>query len=290
MVHIVGVHGIGQGRTSPERLSKKWMKALQRGTRELAAPDDSPIDLVVPHWAPHLKEHAQRLEAGDDPFGMSEPMNEEEASFIAQTCEDTLDPQVLAYADRLPEDTLGVPGLPQVWPAHINKLVKAMDNKNPGHGEWFVKLLREVRHYLHEPELAQKVRQYVVLSWIDRSTVLLGHSLGSVIAYDLIRRGELPSVEKNDPFTLITCGSPLGLPTVRRALGLEEDEPLEVPAGVRWVNVYDRGDLVTGGEGLNQSTVITDVPVDNGRWNRHGSGPYLRTIAVAEALAAAGRV
>jgi pimeloyl-ACP methyl ester carboxylesterase len=67
------------------------------------------------------------------------------------------------------------------------------------------------------------------------TSVVIGHSLGSVVAYEAIRESPV------DVPLLVTLGSPLGLNGVNRHLRL----PAGWPAGLRrWVNVADRDDLV----------------------------------------------
>lgn len=88
--------------------------------------------------------------------------------------------------------------------------------------------------------------------------VLIGHSLGSVVALDILKR--LP--EKLHVDLLLTLGTPLAIN------GLWKDSaPVgrEFPydrVGV-WVNVYDPRDPVTSGRGLTDTyPAAVDVPVD----------------------------
>ena len=76
--------------------------------------------------------------------------------------------------------------------------------------------------------------------------LLIGHSMGSVIAYDSL--WELHHLENIDSCVdcLLTIGSPLGMNYVqRRLLGLRNKLAPDYPGNIRtWVNISSRGDLV----------------------------------------------
>jgi hypothetical protein len=111
--------------------------------------------------------------------------------------------------------------------------------------------LRDTRRYFrNENGAAVKVRQMVadtlVGEWrADRRVLLFGHSLGSVIAFDVLwelsHRFSVPG--KVDLF--LTIGSPLGLSFVRRQLlGGRESGRRRYPSNVRrWVNLAAIGEM-----------------------------------------------
>ncbi len=111
---------------------------------------------------------------------------------------------------------------------------------------------RETRRYfVNEHDIAREVRE--VLKTLLRPRLaagerilLIGHSLGSVIAWDSL--WEL-SREEHWPGridTFLTLGSPLGMRYVRRRLrGADRRGDERYPANIRrWVNVAAEGDLV----------------------------------------------
>ena len=114
--------------------------------------------------------------------------------------------------------------------------------------------------------------------------MLVGHSLGSVVAYDLLRRELAPRV-----MALVTLGSPLAWPRVRRALDAAAS-PADISRGESWSNVFDPWDVVTAGKGLAPRAV--DYPVNNGR-DPHALVGYLSqaetgTVVLAVARSAGG--
>jgi len=111
----------------------------------------------------------------------------------------------------------------------------------------------------------------------DGPVVVLAHSLGTIIAYDVLREGA------RDVPLFLTVGSPLGVQEVQDLIA----QPLEVPAGVRaWRNVSDPLDVVALDHTLRPAyappDVCTDFTVANGSANHHGIREYLRTVPVRE--------
>jgi subtilisin family serine protease len=119
--------------------------------------------------------------------------------------------------------------------------------------------------------------------------VIVAHSLGSVIAYELLRRFKPGDC---DVALFVTLGSPLGMQEIRDHL--EEDGKLLTPACVRrWVDVYDRLDPVALGDiagnyGPNTThrAEVRSIRVDNldQSMNPHSGTGYLRTSELRTAV------
>jgi hypothetical protein len=109
--------------------------------------------------------------------------------------------------------------------------------------------------------------------------VVLAHSLGTIIAYDVLREAE------RDVPLFLTVGSPLGVQEVQDLI----TRPLAVPAGVRaWRNASDWRDVVALDHTLRPAyappELCSDFMVVNDSWNHHGIREYLRTVPVREAV------
>ncbi|MFD8915665.1 hypothetical protein [Streptomyces sp. NPDC059575] len=269
-------------------MTAEWGKAINRGLHAVQRPQMPTGDLELPHWTGLLARGADRLGPEDDPFDVSVPLTEEESEFVAAALEDVVGQESL---ERVEEGELQTLGLPRLWPARFTRLVMAYDRRFPrGGGKLFVSAMREVRFYLYEPDLAARVRSLVAQAFGEDTSVVVGHSLGSVIAYDLLRTGQIPQESVGRVRTLVTCGSPLAIPSVRRGLGLMDGEPLKLPGGITWVNVFDPGDFITGGRGLESwSPGIADEQVHNGVADPHKALIYLRSEPLARAIADAVR-
>lgn len=165
--------------------------------------------------------------------------------------------------------------------------------------------LRDVHHYLFNVTFSPRpgvtyavqdeVRQRLIKALISGERnpgphILVSHSMGTVIAYDCLRRVPgCPSVDG-----LMTIGSPLGLDEVQDGLqpGWTRGDgfPSNRLAG-DWCNVFDRLDPVAGFDAYiatdylrNGKPVITDIHEPNFGWWRHDIGKYMRGAKLRAAL------
>ncbi|MDN3293218.1 hypothetical protein QWM81_03965 [Streptomyces ficellus] len=104
----------------------------------------------------------------------------------------------------------------------------------------------------------------------DAPLLVVGHSLGSVVAYETLAEAE------GETELFVTLGSPLGIAEVQGHLA----RPPSVPAGVRaWLNASDLRDLVALDHTLRPEYApadrVTDVLVANDSGNHHGVTEYL---------------
>ncbi|MFE1795566.1 hypothetical protein ACFW9L_05310 [Streptomyces sp. NPDC059517] len=125
-----------------------------------------------------------------------------------------------------------------------------------------------------------------VLGAVNGPVVVISHSLGTVVAYDVL--SEVGSARKEIPL-FITLGSPLGYTEIQDVI----TRPLKVPVPVRlWTNFADPLDLVTLDTTLADdfrtgAKVIADIAMDNPSPNNHAACGYLRSRRVREAVAEA---
>jgi hypothetical protein len=142
---------------------------------------------------------------------------------------------------------------------------------------------RDVSAYFfggHREAMRDVVRQ--TIADIDEPFVMVGHSLGSILAYDVLR--EEGERSKELPL-LVTIGSPLGVQEIQDLI----TAPLEVPAGVAaWLNASDSRDVVALDHSIRPEYEppdrCTDVRVTNASANHHGARQYLASSAVRDAV------
>lgn len=182
---------------------------------------------------------------------------------------------------------------------------------------WFIKkrimkaFLRDAHHYyFNKPSSPRPDTNFMVQDEIRRRFmqeidpavnpalaknegphIVVAHSMGTMIAYDCLRRvADCPGIDG-----LITLGSPLGIDEVQdcnkpewsRADGFPDQK-----ISKRWVNVFDRLDVVCAADPRLASDFqsggaerIEDIGVSNeGAW-RHAIVKYLSQVRVREALA-----
>jgi surfactin synthase thioesterase subunit len=111
--------------------------------------------------------------------------------------------------------------------------------------------LRDLRRYVNNSDdIAEATRRLVKLplraAWQSKRPILLiGHSMGSVIAYDVLWQMSRDRDDELRIDLLLTMGSPLGQRTIqRRLLGHAETGATRYPANIRcWVNIAAVGEL-----------------------------------------------
>jgi pimeloyl-ACP methyl ester carboxylesterase len=151
---------------------------------------------------------------------------------------------------------------------------------------------REVSGYLHgTPGMADDMRARVRAA-IDRNDgplVLVAHSLGSIIAFDVLGEPALAGRE----VSFLTVGSPLGLgPAQDHLRSWRGSRPIEIPSDVAlWRNFQAAGDPVAVGAGLedlrSDCAPSLRVPASEVRneaeWHHAFSG-HLETPEVRDAI------
>ena len=158
---------------------------------------------------------------------------------------------------------------------------------------------KTVAEKLQMKAVKQKVRQrlqHLIQKHRDDHVLIVAHSMGSLIAYDVLT--DLGPEYEIDVF--ISMGSPMGLPVIREKIAREhgwsinEDEQLPTPACIRrWYNYSDPedhfavfNDLASYYAPNTHNIAPEDVTVDNDYkdWvtnNAHKSFGYLRTRELA---------
>ncbi|MYX14702.1 hypothetical protein GTY67_15025 [Streptomyces sp. SID8374] len=286
-LQIVGVHGIKQGSDATTAgLSASWQATIDE-TLAAAPASGAEVGAVVTvpsYQAIFPQTPTRHVRLGGPGAGLlsdDRPIDEEEEDFILRA--------LAAYAPSAVEEespeaglTLGEGPLTTRIVRRIQAVDRKMGKGVTGRLLWFV---REAHTYLHKEETAVLVRAAVAEALTETGArMVVAHSLGSVVVYDMLRRGEAPYVTM-----LVTCGSPLGWLAGRKGIH-SEGEPLTVPVGVEWTNLYASKDFVTGCVGLSHLAVsVTDIEVNNGAFPpSHDVHRYLDKPALAEAIAKAG--
>ena len=128
-------------------------------------------------------------------------------------------------------------------------------------------------------------RMRTALTAVPGPAVVVSHSLGTVIAYDVLRE---PALANREIPLLVTMGSPLGYSEIQDRVR----QPLQVPAPVgRWTNAADPGDVVAFDNTLNDDfhggMALIDLTVDNVSPLNHAAFGYLRAPAVRTTVSAA---
>ena len=307
MPHITFIHGISN--KPPARdLLRLWRAAVGDGTDGLSL-GDLGITSDVVYWADLLYEAPDddlaayegvlenspaAIDAGGDVAAVRPQSAEEEAFLIG------LRAKMTAVSGAAMLDEAAGMAAEDAPPAALERIPLP----------WFLKkrfleaYLRDVHHYLFDTPFAppgrppplpirKTIRERCIATLgVARSSphVVVSHSLGTVIAYDCLKRvADCPAIDG-----LITIGSPLGLDEVQDQLApqwsREDGFPHERLRG-GWINLFDRLDPVCGFDPslandfkANGERLVEDLVVENdGAW-RHSGTKYLRQPAFRRAL------
>ncbi len=288
---VIGIHGLANKPPIDEK-TRWWRASIAEGLVRNEGLSDPRFDFEFVYWADLRYEAPLAADDNQEPYrpydGTGPLAAGDEAP--ATTTKDVLAP-VYAGIDRIEEAT-GVTLVDDLILEH------RFDDLWHYHGE---------RHFARQvrARLAKRLRMFR-----NHRILLVAHSMGSVIAYDVLRM-----LEREDPPLrvehLVTAGSPLGLAKIKLKIE-DEHGAARVPDNVeRWTNLADGEDVVAIMGALesdfapNRAGVrITDRRVVNayrrpgGEANHHKSYGYLRTpefsrvardYAGSPALSAPGR-
>jgi hypothetical protein len=305
MPHVTLIHGISN-KPPPEDLLRIWRETLANAAEPVPLGDLGVTSSLV-YWADLLYEKPddnlsayegvlentpQAVDGAGDASAPA-PRTPAEAEFL-----DGLRKRMTGFSDaELDAEPPPVPAAPQGALERVPL-------------PWFLKkrvmnaFLRDVHHYLFDVVYAppggtpvsiqRTVRQRFVdavcAPTVTRPHIVVSHSMGTVIAYDCLKR--VAGCSGVDG--LITLGSPLGIDEIQDKLqpGWSRDAgfPGETVSG-GWVNVFDRLDPVCGFDPelandfrKSGAATVEDIAVQNdGAW-RHSITKYLRQSRVCQAL------
>jgi hypothetical protein len=281
---LILVHGRGQEHQDAARLQALWIEALSRGAQNLGRVLPSSIDVVFPYYGdaldhfvhefglPLTPEVQARGGGADEDFLAFQA---EIAQAVRQKAGVTDDEVAAEYGDN-PQ-----PKGPLNW-AWVQAILRAIDKHGGGMSQEALEVFtRDVYLYTTRTGVRDPIDDIVKKQMTDQPTVVIGHSLGSIVAYNVLR---------SDPGPLrvplfVTVGSPLGIRAVRDQL-----VPLKFPSSVHaWYNAFDNRDVVALYPLDNANFPVRPPIVNNGAVknhtdNRHGIVGYLDDKAVAEQI------
>lgn len=305
MPHVTFIHGIAN-KPAHDRLLTIWRQSLAEddgidlGARGITSSMVYWADLMYEKPAEEGSAHESTGEevatdAADEDLAWTEELSGDEAAFCNSLSEklhfDAASPGGDDYEPPQDDSGIAFERIPLPWFIK-RRLMKV--------------LLRDVHHYLfnseHSPRPGERYRiqETIRQRFVDALArdaagnsggphVVVSHSMGTVIAYDCLKRvPECPSID-----ALITVGSPLGIDEVQDKLKPEYSRDDGFPrekVGGGWANVFDRLDPVAIDTHLANdyreagAEIVTDIKVTNsGKW-RHDLTKYFSQDDLRKAL------
>lgn len=308
MPHVTFIHGIAN-KPAPDALLNIWRTSLARddgldlGAEGVTSSMVYWADVMYGEHQPDMAEH----ESNDSVIAKTD-------DDIDMTWQEGLDADEKSWADNLAKklnfDAEPPEGDEDFAPPESQ--MESVDFERIPLPWWLKRrimkvLLKDVHHYLFNSESTPRpgetfrVQDEIRRRFVEAISkgaqsggphIVLSHSMGTVIAYDCLKRAaECPKVD-----ALMTVGSPLGLDEIQDKMRPEWSRDNGFPDKVTatsWINVYDKLDPVAGLDPKlandyrrGGDKILEDVNEQNyGKW-RHNISKYLGGQKLRDALTA----
>ena len=240
VTRLVFVHGRAQEGRDPEALKAEWMATLQRGATANGRTVPADLDVAFPFYGDVLDKYARDLDiplSADMQTRGASPSDREFLQFQAEFAEEVrkragiTDAQIESeYGNDLRERG------PLNW-GWVQATLRAIDKYGGGAGQKTLETFtRDVFLYTTRAGVRDEIDAIVAAKLTEQPTVVVGHSLGTVVAYSVLRRDtralKVP--------IYVTVGCPLAVRSIR-----DQVRPLRTPKPVAaWYNAFDTRDTV----------------------------------------------
>ncbi|MEB3357611.1 MAG: hypothetical protein VKK04_12860 [Synechococcales bacterium] len=280
MAKIVAVHGISQEYRGRHTIRAEWLPQLKDGLERAGWALESDDDFDCAFYGDIFRKEAKAIGIPD--YNKYDIETDWERSLLLALWTEVskVEPDIAGPNEASTEKGF-VTDLAQ-------KALRALSRSRyfgSAAEKFVIHWLKQVGGYLHDPNLRRQIRDRVVESISDDTRVLIGHSLGSIVSYEVLCEHPEWPVE-----AFVSLGSPLGIRTLifDRLDPAPKDGVGHWPGSVtHWVNIADKDDVVALEKQLDplfQETVV-DWPIDNGiAAFAHDGGRYLTAKQTGEAI------
>lgn len=316
MPHVTFIHGISN-KPPIEELQRIWVRALAEAVEPLSL-EEAGVTTSMVYWADLLygepivdtssfESGLENTRGAIDAEGeapLPVPADADEAAFL-----DGLRSKLTTLSDEEIDAAIAAEQAAPPTPASA-AAAGAAPSLERIPLPWFMKryfmnaFLRDVHHYLFDVNFAPpgkgppvRIQQTIRKRFVDAVCapeitgphVVVSHSMGTVIAYDCLKRVE--ACKNVDG--LLTIGSPLGLDEVQDKLqpGWSRADGFPGTRVKKWINLYDPLDPVCGFDPKLANDYlraglpgVEDIEVTNNGWWRHSGTKYLRQPLFCGAL------
>ena len=278
MPKILAIHGIGQQFKGDQVIHDEWWGSLVSGLHLAGHSDLVQGDLYCPFYGDLFRDEEH---LGGDSFTPSQLEGRDGESLLLALWKEAarVDPSIMSPDS---DETIGS-SLARS-PKFVQVALQALSKS-----EFFVGLARkamigdllQVINYLGNVEVRANIQKRVAPHLTDDVKVVIGHSLGSVVAYEAL------CAQKHSVHSFITLGSPLGIRNLvfDKLIPVPENGLGHWPKVKMWTNIADKGDIVALEKSLGNcfGDGVTDLLVNNGS-DAHGGNRYLTTIQAGQAI------
>lgn len=289
MRELVLIHGRSQQNKDAAALKKEWISAFVDGLGK------SNLSLPIAETAIHFPYYGDTLMGlvnGLPPDQVAEIIvkgddaGEQERAFVASIMREIANKAGLADAEiaALTDDPTLIKKGPLNW-EWVRAIAKGIDKHVPlGSGSSIAVFTKDVYQYLKNPGVRDRIEDGVRKAIATAPTVVVAHSLGTVVAYNLLRR-EGTAQHWKIPF-FVTVGCPLAVTAIKNALAPRTHPPCVD----HWLNAMDSRDIVAlypldpSNDWDIDPAIENKTDVKNPTSNRHGISGYLSDRVVARRI------
>lgn len=235
---LVLIHGRQQQGLDRDELRDKWVKSLSDALKKKNLALAGDLRIEFPYYGDELDRFVtlSKLPLVTEITSRGDETTDDLLLFQSQLVDEMI--KKAGVPDELVDQEFGDKATergPLNW-EWVQAGLRALDRHTGLSGPILAAFTRDVYLYLKVDACRKAVNDIVIASLNTEPTVIVSHSLGTVVAFDVLRR---KNAGTNVPL-LMTLGSPLGIMQVRNAF-----RPLKYPKGVQgWFNAYDERDYV----------------------------------------------
>lgn len=277
------VHGRGQQGLNPDTPKTEWLNTLKLGATTLGRTLPVDIEVAFPYYGDALDKFTRQFDIPltADMQSRGGAPEQEFLAFQAEFAEavrqraGVTDSQVDAEYGNNPQ-ARG----PLNW-EWVQATLRAIDKHGLGVNQKTLETFtRDVFLYTTRAGVRDEIDQIVASKLTDQPTVVVGHSLGSVVAYSVLRTDRR---SLRVPL-FVTVGCPLSIRGVR-----DQFRPLRSPPVGAWYNAFDPRDVVAlypldADNFPVQPAIENNNTVRNVTENHHGIVGYLNNRDVAKRI------
>lgn len=297
MRRLIFIHGINNESRTREDITKLWCGALRQSIGSRADPWWNEVEVRTAYYAKTLARETadwDEMEAAGTRMSVDSPnadYAEDDVAALylalqrAYGIGDDRVAQELNPGDELAAATRMAAGIHKKW---LKAIALTLEKVIPSVADGLArKFLAQAATYLNKPGVFDQINEMVNeqvfgdLDPLDR-TVVIGHSLGTIVSYVLLRG----MIGDNKLPVFVTLGSPLGIDIVRNRVGHPRMTP---PVAARWVNGADPEDFVALRPSLDKNSfgpaeIVNYPKLENGHEDAHSIQRYLAHSEIAEAI------
>ena len=284
-MRLILIHGRAQQGKDPVKLKEIWIDSLKESLSKNGLELPGELDIRFPYYGDRLDDlvnnkELQNLKKDVITRGVD---SDQEAQFFYDFLNEVADNAKIeeeAITKNYEGDVLEK-GNPLNW-EWIQAILRTIDEETGFGNEILKAFTYDVFMYLTKPGIMRVINTIIESEVDNNPCVVVGHSLGTIIGYNILRKNGSANVKK-----YVTLGSPLGLKSIKNRL----ETPLVMPPCIKggWFNAYDEEDYVALNP-LDKShfniipSITNKNDVKNRTDSRHGIEGYLDDKEVARVI------